>query len=163
MMPRQDIWRCINCFTQSSLHQGSCATTSKLTSSQAANNMVEYEAIIFGLSIVLSLGVRQLLVKGDSQLIIKEVKGECNCNDPQLATYLLHAQKIEKRILRSWSCTMFLVQTLQSPIICQQRPPLVFWCLMESLEGDCCDLQSDMPSRAMGVRPAPRSWWSRRS
>jgi ribonuclease HI len=30
------------------------------------NNMVEYEALIFGLSTALSLGVRQLLVKGDS-------------------------------------------------------------------------------------------------
>jgi ribonuclease HI len=28
--------------------------------------MVEYEAVIFGLSAALSLGVRQLLVKGDS-------------------------------------------------------------------------------------------------
>jgi hypothetical protein len=46
------------------------------------NNMAEYEALIFGLSIALSLGVRQLLVKGDSQLIIKQVKGECCCNDP---------------------------------------------------------------------------------
>jgi hypothetical protein len=35
-------------------------------------------------------------VKGDSQLIIKQVKGKCSCNDPQLVIYLLHAQKIEK-------------------------------------------------------------------
>jgi hypothetical protein len=34
-------------------------------------------------------------VKGDSQLIIKQVKGECWCNDPQLVTYLLHVQKLE--------------------------------------------------------------------
>jgi ribonuclease HI len=34
-------------------------------------------------------------MKGDSQLIIKQVKGECYCNDPQLAAYLLHAQKLE--------------------------------------------------------------------
>jgi ribonuclease HI len=47
----------------------------------ATNNMVEYEALIFGLSTALSLGVRKLLVKGDSQLIIKQVKGECYCND----------------------------------------------------------------------------------
>jgi hypothetical protein len=35
-------------------------------------------------------------VKGDSQLIIRQVKGKCYCNDPQLATYLLHAHKLEK-------------------------------------------------------------------
>jgi ribonuclease HI len=42
---------------------------------KATNNMVEYGALIFGLSTVLSHGVRHLLVKGDSQLIIKHVKG----------------------------------------------------------------------------------------
>jgi ribonuclease HI len=63
---------------------------------KATNNMSEYEVLIFGLSTTLSLGVRQLLVKGDSQLIIKQVKGECSCNDPQLAAYLLYVQKLEK-------------------------------------------------------------------
>jgi ribonuclease HI len=38
---------------------------------KATNNMVEYEALLFGLSTTLSLGVRQLLVNGDSQLIVK--------------------------------------------------------------------------------------------
>jgi ribonuclease HI len=33
---------------------------------KATNNMTEYEALIFGLSVALSLGIRQLLVKGDS-------------------------------------------------------------------------------------------------
>jgi ribonuclease HI len=63
---------------------------------KATNNMVEYEALLFGLSTSLSLGVRQLLMKGDSQLIIKQVKGDCSCNDPQLAAYLLHARKLKK-------------------------------------------------------------------
>jgi hypothetical protein len=38
----------------------------------------------------LVLGAQQLLIKGDSQLIIKRVKGDCCCSDPQLAAYLLH-------------------------------------------------------------------------
>jgi len=33
---------------------------------KATNNMAEYEALIFGLTVALTLGVRQLLVKGDS-------------------------------------------------------------------------------------------------
>jgi len=49
---------------------------------KATNNMAEYEALIYGLAAAISLGVWQLMVKGDSQLIIKQVKGECNCNDP---------------------------------------------------------------------------------
>jgi ribonuclease HI len=63
---------------------------------KATNNMAEYEALIFGLSAALSLGVRQLLVKGDSQLIIKQAHGECSCNEPRLAAYLLHVKKLEK-------------------------------------------------------------------
>jgi ribonuclease HI len=63
---------------------------------KATNNMAEYEALIFGLMAALSLGIRQLLVKGDSQLIIKQVRGECSCNEPRLAAYLLHVRKLEK-------------------------------------------------------------------
>ena len=54
---------------------------------EATNNMAEYEALIFGLTVALSLGVRQLLVKGDSQLVIKQVREECSCNNPQLVAY----------------------------------------------------------------------------
>ena len=42
----------------------------------ATNNKAEYEDLIFGLTQALSLGVRQLLVKGDSQLIIKQARGD---------------------------------------------------------------------------------------
>jgi ribonuclease HI len=42
---------------------------------EATNNMAEYEALFFGLTAALSLGVRQLLVKGDSRLVIKQVRG----------------------------------------------------------------------------------------
>jgi ribonuclease HI len=63
---------------------------------KATNNMAEYEALIFGLTVALSLGIRQLLMKGDSQLIIKPVHGECSCNEPRLAAYLLHVRKLEK-------------------------------------------------------------------
>jgi ribonuclease HI len=62
---------------------------------KATNNMAEYEALIFGLLAALSLGIRQLLVKGDSQLIIKQVRGECSCNEPRLAAYL-HVRRLEK-------------------------------------------------------------------
>jgi hypothetical protein len=51
---------------------------------KATNNTTEYEALTFGLSTTLSLGVRQLLLNSDYQLIIKQVNGECCCNNPQL-------------------------------------------------------------------------------
>jgi ribonuclease HI len=49
---------------------------------KATNNMAEYEALLFGLGTTLSLGFRQLLVKGDYHLIVKQVKGDCSCNGP---------------------------------------------------------------------------------
>jgi hypothetical protein len=61
--------------------------------------MAEYEVLIFGLSTALSLGIRQLLVKGDSQLIIKQVRGECSYSEPRLAAYLLHVRKLEKNFI----------------------------------------------------------------
>jgi ribonuclease HI len=63
---------------------------------EATNNMAEYEALIFGLTVAISLGVLELLDKGDSQLIIRQVLGECCCNNPQLAAYLIHVRKLEK-------------------------------------------------------------------
>jgi ribonuclease HI len=42
---------------------------------EATNNMAEYEALTFGLTVALSL------VKGDSQLIIRQVRGKCCCNN----------------------------------------------------------------------------------
>jgi ribonuclease HI/transposase InsO family protein len=63
---------------------------------EATNNMAEYEALIFGLTVDLSLGVRKLLVKRDSQLVIRQVRGECCCNNLQLAAYLIHVRKLEK-------------------------------------------------------------------
>jgi hypothetical protein len=49
---------------------------------EATNNMAEYEALIFGLTVALSLGVRELLVKGDSQLIIRQVRGSAVATIP---------------------------------------------------------------------------------
>jgi ribonuclease HI len=63
---------------------------------EATNNMVEYETLIFRLTVAQSLGVRELLVKVDSQLVIRQVRGECCCNNPQLAAYFIHVRKLEK-------------------------------------------------------------------
>jgi transposase InsO family protein len=58
--------------------------------------MAEYEALTFGLEMAISLGIKQLLAKGDSQLIINQVRGDCSCNNPQLAAYLIHVRRLEK-------------------------------------------------------------------
>jgi ribonuclease HI len=104
------------------------------------NNMTEYEALLFGLSTTLSLGVRQVLMKGDSQLIVKQVKGDCFCNDPYLAAYLLHTHKLGKD---------FELLDLQHipraknamTVTYQLRPPLRLWFRMECWKDDYGNLQ----------------------
>jgi ribonuclease HI len=39
----------------------------------ASNNVAEYEALIHGLNIVVSLGIKRLMVYGDSLVVISQV------------------------------------------------------------------------------------------
>jgi ribonuclease HI len=48
--------------------------------------MAEYEGLIAKLHAAVELGVRQLLAKGDSKLVVKQVHGECGCQSPQPTT-----------------------------------------------------------------------------
>ena len=43
---------------------------------QATNNMAEYESLIAGLRAAVGLGIRRLLVKGDSQLVVNQISKE---------------------------------------------------------------------------------------
>jgi ribonuclease HI len=53
----------------------------------ASNNVAEYEVLINGLRITIELGVRRLVVRGDSQLIIGQVMKETSCHNPKMAAY----------------------------------------------------------------------------
>jgi ribonuclease HI len=62
---------------------------------EASNNAAEYEALIAGLKAAHSLGVRELRVRGDSQLVINQVNGVCGCHKAHLAAYLIEVKKLE--------------------------------------------------------------------
>jgi len=49
---------------------------------RATNNMAEYEGLLAGLRAAVGLGVRRLLVQGDSQLVINQISKEYQCGDP---------------------------------------------------------------------------------
>jgi len=51
------------------------------------NNEVEYEALITGLKILKKLGAKRISVYGDSELVIKQVKGEYQAKHPQMRAY----------------------------------------------------------------------------
>jgi ribonuclease HI len=55
------------------------------------NNIVEYERLVNGLRLAKDLGIRRLLVRGDSQLVAKQVQKEYDCNNDMMVEYL--AQK----------------------------------------------------------------------
>jgi hypothetical protein len=51
------------------------------------NNMAEYEALILGLKTLKELGARRIVVHGDSELVINQVKGIYQSKHPRLREY----------------------------------------------------------------------------
>jgi ribonuclease HI len=51
------------------------------------NNVAEYEALVNGLCIIVELGVQWLYIRGDSELVIKQVMGESNYCNYRIAAY----------------------------------------------------------------------------
>jgi ribonuclease HI len=51
---------------------------------EATNNLAEYEALIRGLEAARGFGFDVLEIRGDSQLIVEQVRGSWNANDPDL-------------------------------------------------------------------------------
>ena len=62
------------------------------------NNEAEYEALIAGLELALSLEIKKLHVYGDSQLIISQVMGEYRVLKPELIKYHERALELMKGI-----------------------------------------------------------------
>lgn len=64
----------------------------------ATNNQAEYEALISGLKLCTSLGVQNLTIHSDSQIVVKQTTGEYLAKDPKLAQYQALIQKNLARI-----------------------------------------------------------------
>jgi ribonuclease HI len=69
---------------------------------RAINNEVEYEAFLGGLKLSKSIGIKNLIIKSDSQLIVGQVKGEYETREDRMKKYLkvvqtllLHFKKVE--------------------------------------------------------------------
>ena len=56
----------------------------------ATNNVAEYKALLLGIERASELGASELELVGDSELIVRQVKGEYKVKDPTLRE--LHAQ-----------------------------------------------------------------------
>nr|AAL93054.1 putative GAG-POL precursor [Oryza sativa Japonica Group] len=53
----------------------------------ASHNVAEYEALLHGLRIAICLGIRRLIVRGDSQLVVNQVMKEWSCPDDNMTAY----------------------------------------------------------------------------
>ena len=51
------------------------------------NNIVEYEACILGLETALELGIRQMEIFGDSNLVLRHIRGDWKIRDVKLKLY----------------------------------------------------------------------------
>ncbi|MEF8776321.1 MAG: ribonuclease HI [Haloarculaceae archaeon] len=51
---------------------------------RATNNRAEYEALVRGLEVAADYGFDAVEIRGDSELIIRQVRGEYDTNDPDL-------------------------------------------------------------------------------
>jgi ribonuclease HI len=54
----------------------------------ATNNITEYDGLVTSLWLAKQLGIRRLLIRGDSQLVAKQVQKEYDCNSDKIAEYL---------------------------------------------------------------------------
>jgi ribonuclease HI len=63
----------------------------------ATNNVVEYKALVNALRIAAKLGIQQLYIRGDSELIVNQVMGESNYRDSLMAAYLQEVRNLEEK------------------------------------------------------------------
>ena len=62
--------------------------------------MAEYKACILGLKMAIDMSVYELLVIGDSDLLIHQVQGEWTVKNLKIIPYVQHVQKLCKRLCR---------------------------------------------------------------
>ena len=61
----------------------------------ASNNATEYEACLHGLCIAVELGVKRLLVYGDSMLVTNQVNKDWSCTSDKMDAFCSKIRKLE--------------------------------------------------------------------
>jgi len=63
------------------------------TVGRATNNQAEYEALVRALAVARDYGFDEVDVRGDSELVVRQVRGEYDVNDPDLREYRVTARE----------------------------------------------------------------------
>jgi len=64
---------------------------------EVSNNEAEYEALLHGLRLAISLGIKRLLVYGDSLLVVQQVNKEWDFNKETMDAYVAEIRKHENK------------------------------------------------------------------
>ena len=64
---------------------------------KVSNNEAEYEALLHGLRLAVSLGIKRLLVYGDSLLVVQQVNKEWDINKDTIDAYVEEIRKLENK------------------------------------------------------------------
>jgi ribonuclease HI len=67
---------------------------------KVSNNEAEYEALLHGLRLAASLGIKRLLVFGNSAVVINQVNKSWDRNKENMDTYCLEVRKLENKFYR---------------------------------------------------------------
>jgi ribonuclease HI len=70
--------------------------SSQLVGEKVTNNVAEYRGLIMGLQEVFTRNIKTVIVRGDSQLVIKQMKGEYKVKSSSLVEYYQQAKLLEK-------------------------------------------------------------------
>ena len=62
----------------------------------ATNNEAEYEALLHGLCLAVTLGIKRLLIYGDSLVVINQVNKDWDCTKETMDAYYAEVRKLEK-------------------------------------------------------------------
>ncbi len=76
---------------------GSIAAAGGAFLGSVTNNVAEYEAMLWGMRSALSLGATRLLVKADSELVIKQMRGEYRVKNEGLKPLFCRAQELRRQ------------------------------------------------------------------
>ncbi|RVW97191.1 Transposon Ty3-I Gag-Pol polyprotein [Vitis vinifera] len=121
----------------------------------ATNNIVEYEACILGLETALELGIRQMEVFGDSNLVLRQIQGEWKTRDVKLKPYHAYLELLVGRfddlrythLPRAQNQFADALATLASmidipvdatvrPLLIESRSAPAYCCLIDDVEPD---------------------------
>ena len=117
------------------------------------NNIVEYEACITGLETTLDLGVRQLEINGDSNLVIQQTQGIWRTRDEKLKPYhayldllvarydelrYIHLSRAKNQFANALATLASIIEihvgvTMQ-PLLIETRSAPVYYCLIGDIE-----------------------------